>query len=58
MSEDEALEAAAVRSLARGVFRPEPHRLRDRARGRWLPAAPGEISLAHRGVLFLDELGG
>jgi len=66
LSEDEALEAAAIASLA-GRFVPE--RWRDRpfraphhtASGAAIVGGgghprPGEISLAHHGVLFLDEL--
>jgi magnesium chelatase family protein len=67
MSEHEALEAAAVQSLATGVFRPErfgsrpvraPHHTASAIAlvGGGSPPRPGEISLAHRGVLFLDEL--
>lgn len=66
MSDDEALEAAAIASLA-GQFR--PGRFRERpfraphhtasamalAGGGSVPR-PGEISLAHHGVLFMDEL--
>jgi magnesium chelatase family protein len=66
MSETEALEAAAVHSLA-GRFRPEqwgqrPYRAPHHSAsspalvgGGGVPR-PGEISLAHHGVLFLDEL--
>ena len=67
MSEDEALESAAVQSLAGGHFRPEhfgtrpmraPHHTASAIAlvGGGSPPRPGEISLAHRGVLFLDEL--
>ena len=67
MTEDEALEAAAVQSLASGFFRPErfgvrtfrsPHHSASAAAlvGGSAPPRPGEISLAHHGVLFLDEL--
>jgi magnesium chelatase family protein len=67
MSEDEALEAAAVQSLAAGAFRPEtfgnrpfrsPHHTASSIAlvGGGSPPRPGEISLAHHGVLFLDEL--
>jgi magnesium chelatase family protein len=66
MTEDEALEAAAIASLA-GRF--DAHRWRVRpfraphhtasgvalVGGGGVPR-PGEISLAHHGVLFLDEL--
>src|SRR5690242_15002868 len=66
MTEDEALEAAAIASLA-GRFSTMPWRVRPfRAPhhtasgvalvgGGGLPR-PGEISHAHHGVLFLDEL--
>ena len=67
MTEDEALEAAAVQSLASGAFRPErfgmrtfrsPHHTASAVAlvGGGSPPRPGEISLAHHGVLFLDEL--
>jgi magnesium chelatase family protein len=67
MTEDEALEAAAVQSLASGHFRAEqfgsrpmraPHHTASAIAlvGGGSPLRPGEISLAHRGVLFLDEL--
>jgi magnesium chelatase family protein len=70
-SEDEALEAAAVRSVVgqhdgRGL---DPARWRERPfrnphhtasavalAGGGSEPRPGEISLAHNGVLFLDEL--
>jgi magnesium chelatase family protein len=66
LTPEEALESAAVLSLA-GQFRPERWRQRvvraphHSASGVALvgggsPPRPGEISLAHRGVLFLDEL--
>lgn len=66
MSDEEALESAAVQSLA-GMFvtsrwkqRPfrSPHHTTSGPAlvgGGHIPR-PGEISLAHRGVLFLDEL--
>jgi magnesium chelatase family protein len=66
MSEDEALEAAAIASLA-GRFRLDrwqvrpfraPHHTASGVAlvgGGGIPR-PGEISLAHHGVLFLDEL--
>jgi magnesium chelatase family protein len=67
MRPEEALEAAAVQSLASGVFRPEhfgvrpfrsPHHTASAVAlvGGGSPPRPGEISLAHHGVLFLDEL--
>jgi magnesium chelatase family protein len=66
MSTDEALETAAVASLA-GRFelahwgrRPtcSPHHSASAVAlvGGGSPPRPGEISLAHHGVLFLDEL--
>jgi magnesium chelatase family protein len=67
MTEDEALETAAVRSLAGRGFRVEEWRLRPFRSPHHTASAtalvggggrprPGEISLAHNGVLFLDEL--
>jgi magnesium chelatase family protein len=67
MTEDEALEAAAVRSLAGRGFRVEEWRQRPFRSPHHTASAialvggggrprPGEISLAHHGVLFLDEL--
>jgi magnesium chelatase family protein len=66
LTEDEALEAAAIASLA-GRFVPErwrerpfraPHHTASGVAivGGGSRARPGEISLAHHGVLFLDEL--
>ena len=67
MSEEEALEAAAVQSLAGAGFRAEqfgtrafrsPHHTASSIAlvGGGSPPRPGEVSLAHHGVLFLDEL--
>ncbi|MGE5027180.1 MAG: YifB family Mg chelatase-like AAA ATPase, partial [Betaproteobacteria bacterium] len=66
MTEEEALESAAIQSLS-GGFRIEHWRQRNfrsphhSASGPALVGGggnprPGEISLAHQGVLFLDEL--
>lgn len=66
MAEDEALETAAIHSLS-GGFRLEhwrrrpyhaPHHTASAAAlvGGGANPKPGEISLAHHGVLFLDEL--
>jgi magnesium chelatase family protein len=65
-TEDEALESAALLSIT-GNFRPEqwarrafraPHHSASMAAlvGGGSDPRPGEISLAHHGVLFLDEL--
>ncbi len=67
LTEDEALEAAAIASIAGLDVRPDtflqrrfraPHHTATPAAlvGGGSPPRPGEISLAHRGVLFLDEL--
>jgi magnesium chelatase family protein len=67
MTDEEALDAAAVQSLDGAGFRVERWRQRPfraphhTASGVALVGGggdprPGEISLAHRGVLFLDEL--
>ncbi|MGI4848087.1 MAG: YifB family Mg chelatase-like AAA ATPase [Janthinobacterium lividum] len=66
MSDDEALESAAVQSLtsgfhsARWKLRPfrSPHHTASGVAlvGGGSVPRPGEISLAHHGVLFLDEL--
>jgi magnesium chelatase family protein len=66
MDEEEALESAAVLSLA-GRFDPQRWGLRQTRSphhsassvalvGGGSPPRPGEISLAHHGTLFLDEL--
>jgi len=67
MREEECLEVAAVYSLSRQGFSYEKWGLRPYRSphhsasvcalvGGGNPPVPGEISLAHRGVLFLDEL--
>ena len=67
MTEDEALETAAVRSLSTSAFRLDEWRRRPFRSPHHTASAialvgggsrprPGEISLAHNGVLFLDEL--
>ncbi|GAA4021368.1 YifB family Mg chelatase-like AAA ATPase [Actimicrobium antarcticum] len=66
MTDDEALESAAVQSLSSGFtvarwkvrpFRAPHHTASGVALvGGGGTPRPGEISLAHRGVLFLDEL--
>ena len=66
LTQDEALESAAVLSL-NGDFRPgrwrqrtfrAPHHSASSVAlvGGGSPPRPGEVSLAHHGVLFLDEL--
>ncbi|MCD6055749.1 MAG: ATP-dependent protease [Gammaproteobacteria bacterium] len=67
MTMDEALETAAVLSLSQSGFNPAhfyqrpfrtPHHTLSQTAlaGGSNPPKPGEISLAHNGVLFLDEL--
>lgn len=66
LDESEALESAALSSI-KGAFRVEnffkrpyraPHHSSSSAAlvGGGAPPKPGEISLAHHGILFLDEL--
>ena len=66
MTDEEALESAAVQSLTSGFslarWKIRPHRAPHHTAsgvalvGGGSTPRPGEISLAHRGVLFLDEL--
>tara|TARA_R110002167_G_scaffold134636_3_gene320621 strand:- start:780 stop:1802 length:1023 start_codon:yes stop_codon:yes gene_type:complete len=67
LEEESALEAAAIKSIARlpidparwrqASFRAPHHTATNVALvGGGVSANPGEVTLAHRGVLFLDEL--
>jgi magnesium chelatase family protein len=67
LTEDQALEVAAVASVSQHGFNPAewqqvpyraPHHTSSSAAlvGGGRPPKPGEVSLAHHGVLFLDEL--
>jgi magnesium chelatase family protein len=67
MDDAEAMEVAAVRSIAGRPLKPSewrsrpfrtPHHTASAVAlvGGGIPLRPGEISLAHNGVLFLDEL--
>lgn len=67
LSEAQALEVAAILSITRGNFQPQqwrkrpfrtPHHTASSVAmvGGGSPPRPGEISLAHQGILFLDEL--
>ncbi|GJM12026.1 MAG: ATP-dependent protease [Pseudohongiella sp.] len=67
LTEEESLEVATIKSVARQQFRQgdwavrpicSPHHTATSVAlvGGGSRASPGEISLAHRGVLFLDEL--
>ena len=67
LTEKEALEAAAIKSISgqvidalqwrRPVFRSPHHTATSVALvGGGKQASPGEVTLAHRGLLFLDEL--
>lgn len=67
LTEEQALEVAAIASLSTEGFKPQaykqipfrsPHHTSSSVAlvGGGRPPRPGEISLAHHGILFLDEL--
>lgn len=67
LTEDEAMESAAIASLSGHGFNPKswqslpfraPHHTASSIAlvGGGRPPRPGEVSLAHHGILFLDEL--
>lgn len=67
LSEEQALETAAIYSISHQGFKPQywqmrpfraPHHTTSTVAlvGGGNPPKPGEISLAHQGILFLDEL--
>lgn len=67
LTTDQAMQSAAIQSVAHGAFNPmhwrrrtfrNPHHTSSSKAltGGGMRPKPGEISLAHHGVLFLDEL--